>query len=191
MARIRVRRRAQAEEEQMLDITPLIDIVFIMLIFFIVTASFVKESGLEVEQPQAETASQKTQTSILVGISANGDIWINHQPVDLRAVRAQILRLHAETPREASSSRPTRTLGMKPWFRSWTRSGRLAYGTSPSRHARMIHDCRDPATHTCPSCPCVRGLGRLFLHLLVPDPIRYKCQFGCFRTGSVRFHPAP
>lgn len=98
MARIRVRRRAQAEEEQMLDITPLIDIVFIMLIFFIVTASFVKESGLEVEQPQAETASQKTQTSILVGISANGDIWINHQPVDLRAVRAQILRLHAETP---------------------------------------------------------------------------------------------
>ena len=98
MARIRVRRTTGDEDEQVIDIAPLIDIVFIMLIFFIVTASFVKESGLEVERPEAQTASPNTQVSVLVGISEDDAVWINHQPVDLRAVRAHILRLQAENP---------------------------------------------------------------------------------------------
>ena len=98
MVRIRPRRAAAGDDEQVIDIAPLIDIVFIMLIFFIVTASFVKESGLEVERPQAQTASPNAQVSVLVGISEDHGIWINHQPVDLRAVRAHILRLHAENP---------------------------------------------------------------------------------------------
>ena len=81
-----------------MDITPLIDIVFIMLIFFIVTASFVKESGIEVNRPKAQTATPQTQSTILIGITENDDIWINHRPVDVRAVRAHVMRLRAENP---------------------------------------------------------------------------------------------
>ena len=93
------RRRSGGDDDaQVVDITPLIDIVFIMLIFFIVTAVFVKESGVEIERPQAETASLQTQMSILVGITENNEVYLNHRPVDLRAVRPHVLRLLAENP---------------------------------------------------------------------------------------------
>ena len=81
-----------------MDITPLIDIVFIMLIFFIVTASFVKESGVEIDRPKADTAVMQSQASILIGITAEDEVWINHQPVDVRSVHANVLRLMAENP---------------------------------------------------------------------------------------------
>ena len=93
-----VRRRADSEEEQVVDTTPLIDIVFIMLIFFIVTASFVKESGIEINRPSADTAVMQSHTTVLVGITAEDQVWINHRPVDIRAVRANIVRLMAENP---------------------------------------------------------------------------------------------
>ena len=92
------RRKKVFQEESGLDLTPMLDIVFIMLIFFIVTASFIKESGVEVSRPQAETATQKESTTILVAISADNSIWIDKRQVDVRAVRANIERLHAESP---------------------------------------------------------------------------------------------
>jgi biopolymer transport protein ExbD len=78
--------------------TPMLDIVFIMLIFFIVTTSFVKESGIDVNRPTAKTAERKEQGNIIIGIKANGDIWIDKRQVDVRAVRANVARLHAENP---------------------------------------------------------------------------------------------
>jgi len=86
------------DDEPTIDMTSMLDIVFIMLIFFIVTTSFVKESGIEVEKPQASSAKQDKQVNIIIGISKNGEIWINKHPVDIRAVRVTVERLHADTP---------------------------------------------------------------------------------------------
>ena len=86
------------EEEATIDMTPMLDVVFIMLIFFIVTASFVKESGIDVNRPEASTAVKKDRANILVAISANNEIWINKRRVDVRAVQANIERLRAENP---------------------------------------------------------------------------------------------
>lgn len=87
-----------AAEEDGIDITPMLDVVFIMLIFFIVTASFVKESGIEVNRPKAETATQQNKASILIAINEKGEIWINKRKVDISSVRANIEILHAENP---------------------------------------------------------------------------------------------
>lgn len=86
------------EEDAQIDMTPMLDVVFIMLIFFIVTASFVKESGIDVNRPEAATAVQKDRANILIAISAKGEIWINKRQVDARAVQANIARLYAENP---------------------------------------------------------------------------------------------
>ena len=86
------------EEEATIDMTPMLDVVFIMLIFFIVTASFVKEAGIDVNRPEAATAVKKDRANILVAISDTGEIWINKRRVDARAVQANIERLHAENP---------------------------------------------------------------------------------------------
>jgi biopolymer transport protein ExbD len=89
-----------AEEEQNeINLTPMLDVVFIMLIFFIVTASFIKEAGLDVNRPDAPvTESKPEEQNILVAISANDEIWIDRRLIDPRAVRANIERLHAESP---------------------------------------------------------------------------------------------
>ncbi len=89
------------EEEAEINITPMLDVVFIMLIFFIVTASFVKESGLEVNRPDAPTAVKKENANILVAIGASNEIWINRRRIDPTAVRANIERMHAENPEGA------------------------------------------------------------------------------------------
>ncbi len=88
----------QTEAEGEIDITPMLDVVFIMLIFFIVTASFVKESGIEVNRPDASTAQAKPRANILIAINENDEIWINKRRVDESQVRANIERLHAENP---------------------------------------------------------------------------------------------
>ena len=88
----------EADEEDSIDVTPMLDVVFIMLIFFIVTASFVKESGLDVNRPDADTAEQKDRANILVAISPEGDVWIDQRKVQMSSVRANIERLHAENP---------------------------------------------------------------------------------------------
>lgn len=86
------------EEEANIDMTPMLDVVFIMLIFFIVTASFVKEAGIDVNRPEAATAVKKDRANILVAITAQNEIWINKRRIDARAVQANIERLHAENP---------------------------------------------------------------------------------------------
>ena len=87
--------------ESDIDITPMLDIVFIMLIFFIVTTSFVKESGVTVSRPSAQTAEEKKGNNILVAIKPNGEIWIDRRAIDVRAVRANIERLKAQNPEGA------------------------------------------------------------------------------------------
>jgi len=85
-------------EDGEIDITPMLDVVFIMLIFFIVTASFVKESGIEVNRPDASTSNAKPRANILIAISDTGEIWINKRRVDESQIRANIERMHAENP---------------------------------------------------------------------------------------------
>jgi biopolymer transport protein ExbD len=89
------------EEEDAVNLTPMLDVVFIMLIFFIVTASFVKEAGIDVNRPSAATAERKEKGNILVAISENNQIWIDRRQVDPRALRANIERMHAENPNAA------------------------------------------------------------------------------------------
>jgi biopolymer transport protein ExbD len=95
------RRRDRRKSESEVNLTPMLDVVFIMLIFFIVTASFVKESGIEISRPGASTAVRKEKGNILIAISANNQIWMNRRQVDPRALRANIERAHAENPQGA------------------------------------------------------------------------------------------
>ena len=92
------RRRVRPAEEDEVNLTPMLDVVFIMLIFFIVTASFVKEAGIDITRPPAATAERKERGNILIAITANDQIWIDRRQVDPRALRANIERLHAENP---------------------------------------------------------------------------------------------
>lgn len=92
-------RFSRSDEESDINLTPMLDVVFIMLIFFIVTATFIKQAGIEVYRPEALTAVQKPTVSVLVAIGANGDIWIDKKKVDPSTVRAHIERLHAENPK--------------------------------------------------------------------------------------------
>ncbi len=97
-----MRRQIQLpDDESDFDMTPMLDVVFIMLIFFIVTSSFVKESGIDINRPEASTATIKEQGNILIAISAADDIWIDKRKIDVRAVRANVERLHAENPQGA------------------------------------------------------------------------------------------
>ncbi|WP_448569015.1 ExbD/TolR family protein [Thalassotalea ganghwensis] len=88
----------EQEEAEEINMTPMLDVVFILLIFFIVTATFVKQAGIEVNRPEAATAVKKERANILVAISDKGDIWINKRKIDVRAVQANIERLKAENP---------------------------------------------------------------------------------------------
>ena len=92
------RKRNRAEDESEVNLTPMLDVVFIMLIFFIVTASFVKEAGIDVTRPPAATAERKERGNILIAITENDQIWMDRRQVDPRALRANIERLHAENP---------------------------------------------------------------------------------------------
>jgi biopolymer transport protein ExbD len=94
-------RNAGADEGSEIDLTPMLDVVFIMLIFFIVTASFIKEAGIEVNRPEASTATKKENVNILIAVSATNEIWIDKRRVDKRAVRSVIERMHAENPKGA------------------------------------------------------------------------------------------
>ena len=98
---MRKRRLQEVEDEIDLNITPMLDIVFIILIFFVVSTSFVKESGVDVSRPSANTAERKERGNIMIGITADNAVWIDRRQVDIRAVRANIERLHAENPEGA------------------------------------------------------------------------------------------
>ena len=82
-----------------IDLTPMLDVVFIMLIFFIVVASFIKEAGVEVNRPDDNQPDDpEDSTSILVEVASDNQIWMENRRVDIRAVRANIQRLLAEDP---------------------------------------------------------------------------------------------
>lgn len=84
-----------------IDLTPMLDVVFIMLIFFIVTATFIKEPGVDVQRPDAQSSEFVQNQKILVAIAANGDIWINREQLKDHQVRAAIEQLHIENPQGA------------------------------------------------------------------------------------------
>ena len=94
-----MRNHSQQDEEAEINMTPMLDIVFIMLIFFIVTAVFVKESGIEVLKPEGDSAVVQKNVSILIAINDNDEVWINRQAVDLDSVRTAVEKLHAENPK--------------------------------------------------------------------------------------------
>ena len=96
------KRHSEAEEETEINITPMIDIVFIMLIFFIVTTSFVKETGIDPTRPEAETASVRARSNILIGVTEQGDIWFNKNQIELTAVRQRVEEATAENPESSA-----------------------------------------------------------------------------------------
>lgn len=87
------------DEENEINLTPMLDVVFIMLIFFIVTATFIKEAGIQVERPNTTTADSQDDAAILIAISANDEIWIDRQEREPKMLRGVIERLHAENPK--------------------------------------------------------------------------------------------
>jgi len=94
--------KIHSEEDELsgteLNLTPLIDMVFILLIFFVVTSSFVKESGIEVNRPTAKSAERQERGNIIISVSKAGEIWIDRRKVAMNALRANVERLHAENP---------------------------------------------------------------------------------------------
>ncbi len=95
-------KRRKTEEEGDINITPMLDIVFIMLIFFIVTTSFVKEPGIFVTKPFAQTAATKDRGNILIAVSPNDHIWINKKRVELHGVRQLVEVARAEYPESSA-----------------------------------------------------------------------------------------
>lgn len=94
-----MRARRRSEDDSSIDLTPMIDVVFILLIFFIVTANFTKETGVGVNRPGAVKADkQDKNTSILVTIDESDQIWMDYTPIDVRQVGPTIQRLMAENP---------------------------------------------------------------------------------------------
>ncbi len=91
------RRHAHVEEAE-INITPMLDIVFIMLIFFIVTTSFTKETGATLVKPLAEQAVSLRNGTILIGIRSNDEIWMNKREIEIREVRSLVERAKAENP---------------------------------------------------------------------------------------------
>ncbi|PHZ85014.1 ExbD/TolR family protein [Paremcibacter congregatus] len=89
---------AKQSDDAEIDMTPMLDIVFIMLIFFIVTASFLKEAGIDINRPDASTAVKADKANIMIAVSEKNEVWMEKRRVDVRAVRANVERLRAENP---------------------------------------------------------------------------------------------
>lgn len=89
---------AKQRDEAAIDMTPMLDIVFIMLIFFIVTASFLKEAGIEVNRPDGSSGVAQEKANIMIAVTADNQIWMEKRQIDVRAVRANVERLKAENP---------------------------------------------------------------------------------------------
>ena len=89
---------AVKEEESEINMTPMLDVVFIMLIFFIVTANFIKEPGLEINRPDSETAETQENAAILIAVGATGEIWMDGRRIDVRQVKANVVKMLADNP---------------------------------------------------------------------------------------------
>jgi biopolymer transport protein ExbD len=95
-------RRDKPVDEMDINITPMLDIVFIMLIFFIVTTSFVRETGINPQRPVAETATDQGHANILIGIDSDGQIWVNRHMVQMKEVRQLVENAVNENPESSA-----------------------------------------------------------------------------------------
>ena len=95
---MQAKRHSAENEDHGIDLAPMLDFTINLLIFFIITTSFIKEPGVTVFQPEAVTAESRESGNLLIAIRENGDIWMDRQPVDMRQLRAMIERLHIERP---------------------------------------------------------------------------------------------
>jgi biopolymer transport protein ExbD len=93
-----VARRHAENDEAEINITPMLDIVFIMLIFFIVTTSFIRETGIDPQRPEASTATRQDRGNILIGVSATDQVWMDNRAVDMDAVRQLVEQARSESP---------------------------------------------------------------------------------------------
>ena len=100
---MRGQKQKAPEEEAQIDLTPMLDVVFIMLIFFIVVASFIKEAGIEVNRPDDSTSDPSDATSMVVTITGDDQVWMEGRRIDIRSVRANIARLLASDPEQSFS----------------------------------------------------------------------------------------
>ncbi|MGY0218019.1 ExbD/TolR family protein [Endozoicomonadaceae bacterium StTr2] len=86
----------QQQDDAEINMTPMLDIVFIMLIFFIVSTSFVRESGVDVNRPSAQTSQSQSKAAVMLAVTANDEIWLDRKPVDVRMIRPAIERMRTE-----------------------------------------------------------------------------------------------
>ncbi len=91
-------KRKDAEDAGEIDLTPMLDVVFILLIFFIVTSVFVTEAGIEVNRPEASLVDDTSGDLILIAIGPAGDIWINGDQIDPRFIRSRFELRLADAP---------------------------------------------------------------------------------------------
>lgn len=91
-------RKHAAKDEPEINITPMLDIVFIMLIFFIVTTTFVRETGATIDKPEAITAEARPQGNVLIGVDSSNRIWMNGSEIEMGDVRTLVQRARAENP---------------------------------------------------------------------------------------------
>lgn len=92
------RRHAPESEDHGIDLAPMLDFTINLLIFFIITTSFIKEAGVTVVKPEAVTASGRDSGNLLIAIRENGDIWMDRRRIEQRDLRTQLERLHIERP---------------------------------------------------------------------------------------------
>jgi biopolymer transport protein ExbD len=92
------RRHAENQDEAEINVTPMLDIVFIMLIFFIVTTSFIRETGIDPQRPEANTAMRQDRGNILIGVSASDQLWMDNRAVEMDAVRQMVEQARSESP---------------------------------------------------------------------------------------------
>ena len=97
---MRLRRHFDHGDSTGIDLAPMLDFVLNLLIFFIITTSFVRETGITVNREEAVTASHDDSGNILIAIRPNGEVWMDRRQVDLREVRPVIERLHIERPED-------------------------------------------------------------------------------------------
>lgn len=95
---MRFHRHAHVQEDAGIDLAPMLDFFLNLLIFFIIIAAFVRDAGIEVQQPVAQTTQKQQRNNILIAISPSGEIWLDRQTIDIRLLRGQIERLRALNP---------------------------------------------------------------------------------------------
>jgi len=99
---MKARHHVSDTAEHGIDLAPMLDFVMNLLIFFIITTSFVKDAGVIVTKPNADTAEYKESGNILVAVRENGEVWMDRRQVDLRDVRTLVERLHVERPEDTA-----------------------------------------------------------------------------------------